>query len=164
MSTIVRFTLPTLGPQTTPRLSAKGGESKTLVPFVLLLLMEFCDRSGVRGQLLIESGQALSSMLRIMCERPRVLDANTRSHLLDLARTHILKYQQAGCHMVYKHHALIHLIRSSGFHGNPCFFSTYQDETENGDCAKICGSVHVDKFSEATLGKLLLLEDVRCAD
>ena len=78
--------------------------------------------------------------------------------LVNLCKTVLAAYKGASGHMVPKMHGFMHLSRSPSFLGNPYFFSTYQDETENGIVAGIGVSVHGLTFYVSVFEKIEVLE------
>ena len=57
--------------------------------------------------------------------------------------TRFLAFWKAwGGHMVYKHHAAWHIVQRAGAHGNPRFYSTHADASENRVMSKVAKSLH----------------------
>ena len=63
--------------------------------------------------------------------------------------------------MVYKHHGMIHMVLMASFIGNPRHISTYQDEHENGVCARTGLRCHGLTFAKSVFEREELLNDER---
>ena len=148
-SKVKKFTLASFGKKlkTAPVLKAQGAEAKSLIDFTIDTLNRFEDKLGQKGQLLSEAGECLHAYYHVLNESERTLDDATCQRLFDLGNLHVQLYKKAGCRMVPKHHVFMHTNASTPEHGSPKWYSTYEDESENGLVARTLRSVHRMTFS-----------------
>ena len=141
------FSFKDLGQLSKPCLKAKGGQTRCLVKFCTGLMQKY--DCGPNGKLLARAGVALMEAYDIMHLEPRRMSFKARQGLLVAMINHVVCYQAAGGHLVYKHHGAIHLALMAGWFGNPRHVSTYEDEHENGVLAKIGLRVHGSTFAKS---------------
>ena len=144
---IKTLTLKKFGNLRTPCLKAKGAETKDLVAFSVELLLRLGDRATVRSHRLLQAGRHLLQWYALCKEHARFMPINAKVELFNAAVNHVVLYKKAGGHLVYKHHALLHLTQLVCSHGNPSYFHTYQDEHENGLMARVGEIVHASTFA-----------------
>ena len=82
------------------------------------------------------------------------MQPHDKVNLMNYCINHLVTYKKAGCRMVPKHHAFIHLTRGINFSGNPRYTSTYEDESENGIIAQIGMKVHRSTFVKSVFERL----------
>ena len=92
-----------------------------------------------------------------------VMNTNDR-HLsassLQSLRSHMTRFltfwKASGCHLLPKHHFAWHLIERAELHGNPRFYWTYPDESENRLMGEVAHALHGgDTFYTAFLQRVL---------
>ena len=108
----------------------KAAETGALLPWTI----SFLQRRGqnvAHYQELLQAGLALDNWLGITRDGGKVLLAQECQSLLDNAQRHLLFAQQAGIHMVPKHHLFVHLSWQSFDLGNPKVWSCFLDEGLN---------------------------------
>ena len=84
-----------------------------------------------------------------------------REKLLTSMVNHVALYRGAKGHMVYKHHGAIHMALMAGWIGNPRHISTYEDESENGQTARIALHVHGSTFAKSVFERIELMNPER---
>ena len=67
-------------------------------------------------------------------------------------------FHAAGGILQPKNHALIHMTYNILKHGNPSYYSTYEDEDENGDCRTIGEASHLRTFQFTVLQHCIVKE------
>ena len=132
-----------LGSRALPTLSAKAVETKDTLPFVLELLVQHADRLGPTAPHLLQAGQALSKYLLLLDASPTVVPIP----VLDNMFACIKRFAQAIAELPtfprrYKNHALMHMVASTEWHGNPNWYATFVDEGLNSVLSAIAGSAH----------------------
>ena len=152
------MSLKRFGKLRTPFLKAKGAETRGVVEFTVGLLRRLSDAAPARCRMLAQAGQHLLRWYAICKQEQRQMPIGTQIELFSEAINHVVLYKASGSHMVYKHHAFPHLTALSCSHGNPSYFSTYQDESENGLIAKIGEAVHPRTFPISTFERLHLAD------
>ena len=111
---------------------------------------------GPSGKLLAKAGKALLDVYEVMDVEPRRMSISAQARLIASMVSHVVLYQVAGGHMVYKHHGCIHMALSARYIGNPKYVSTYEDEHENGVVAKIALHAHGATFAKSVFERLEL--------
>ena len=111
---------------------------------------------GVKAKVLAKAGEALFDVYEVMEQEPRRMTLQARNRLIASMVNHVTLYRSAGGHMVYKHHGAIHMALNAGFQGNPRHVSTYEDEHENGETAKISLRVHGSTFAKSVFERFEL--------
>ena len=129
-----------LGKLSKPVLKAKGGQTRCLVKFCTRLMHKF--DCGDEGTLLAKAGDCLLDAYEVMKSEPRRMSLQGREKLLTSMKNHVELYRAAKGHLVYKHHGAIHMALMAGWIGNPRHISTYEDEHENGQIARLALHVH----------------------
>lgn len=143
MSAIGKLTMKMLGKASQPRLKAKAAETRNLIPFCAQLVVEQEAKLGGRHGMLRMATSALAAVYQVMrSEETRHMSAAGLSEL-QRQMSRFLHYWKAwGGHMVYKHHAAWHIAQMAAIHGNPRFYWTYPDESENRAMKKVAQSMH----------------------
>ena len=67
-------------------------------------------------------------------------------------------FKMAGGKLVYKNHGLVHMVYSMNAHGNPAYFSTYEDDHENGEVAIQAKAAHMLRFAFTVLQRSVVQE------
>jgi hypothetical protein len=148
------FSYRQLGKVAQPCLKAKGGQTRGLVKFATQLMQK--HDTTEKGKLLAMAGNALLELYETMESEPRVVSFSARKQMVSAMVNHDVFYRAAGGHMVYKHHGALHMVLSAGWHGNPKFVSTYEDEHENGVIARVGLHVHGLTFAKSIFERLEL--------
>eukprot|EP00959_Pyramimonas_sp_CCMP1952_P347507 7278736-Pyramimonas_sp.AAC.1 len=60
--------------------------------------------------------------------------------------------------MVYKHHGMVHMVHAMSLHGNAAYYSTHEDESENGEVAQIAQAAHMAKMAFTVLQRCVVVE------
>ena len=118
------------------------------------MLAKHADRCGEKGAYLLEACQQLIKWYNLVKAEPRNMRMKSKLALFGHAMSHLQAYKAGGGHMVPKHHGFIHLTKSILTSGNPRFSGTYEDESENGFVADICGKVHRTTMVKSTFERL----------
>ena len=142
----------------TPFLKAKGAETRGVIEFTVGLLDRLGAHAPHKCRMLAQAGRHLLRWYEICKAEKRTMSIGCRIELFSEAINHVVLYKASGSHMVYKHHAFLHLTALACFHGNPSYFSTYEDESENGLIAKIAEAVHARTFAMSTFERLHLAD------
>lgn len=150
------LTVKTLGKLKSPCLHAKGAESRGVVRYAMELAKRLPNNR--KCVLLVQAGQSLLDWYDIIGESSRVVSFGRRAELFKHCVNHIVLYKEAGGHMVPKHHCFWHLTQKVTSAGNPACFATYEDETENGQIAKIGLMVHSRTFDRSVFERLELAD------
>ena len=122
------------------------------------LMEEHKHLMGAKGVLLATAGGALTDWYDMISSEQRRMPVASQIELLARMKTHVACYRDAGCRLVHKHHAVFHLCLSARGAGNPAFYSTYEDEHENGVCARVAENVHGGRFHMSLYERLEILE------
>jgi hypothetical protein len=152
------WTLGKLGHLDKPCLKAKGAETKALVKFTNGLLREHVEKLGPKGNLLLAAGSSLVEYYDLIYTEHRHMSLSSRQRLMNAAINFLVAYRSYGGHMVPKHHSLVHLTQDSNDNGNPSYFSTYQDEHDNGVIAAIGGKLSPTTFYNSLWERLEVFE------
>ena len=152
------WTLAKLGKLDNPCLHAKGAESRTLVKFCAQIVDLYKEKLGREGALLAAAGYALVEYNEILKNEHRLVPVDVQLRLMECIINHNCMYRAAGGRMVPKHHMAIHLSNSCSFAGNPSFFNTYEDESENGVVARIGEVVHFATWCMSVWERVEVLE------
>ena len=137
-----------------PELKCRAGESRGLLKFTLRTLKEHVDVLGEQGLHLVRAGDAIERYAMLLKTEPRVMSMAVRQDMMNCAIGFNMSYKAAGGHEVPKFHSFIHMTYGIGFMGNPAYYSTYEDESENGLVARIGRSTSMCQFSFSVLVKL----------
>ena len=160
-SRIKCFTLKKLGDKLdSPDLKAKGSQSRCMVRFCTELLAEHALKTGLEGKLLQRSGLSLMEYYHIMRNEHRKVLQDMQIRLMSACLNHIQLYKKAGGRMVPKHHGMVHLTQSVCTSGNPAYYSTYEDESENGVVAGVGIVVHGLTWIKSVFERLELMQDL----
>ena len=128
--------------------------------FLLDILLK--HRTSLSASLLmfLQAGQSLSKYWAVMAREPRKRSVVSQQELFQYCLDHIFHYGSAGGHYVPKHHSFLHMSHSTDINGNPPFFSTYEDEHENGVVAGIGCKVHPNVFCLSVFERLFVLDEL----
>ena len=133
-------------------LKAKGGQTRCLVKFCAQLMHR--HNCGTKGAALAKAGDALLQLYKTMENEPRRISTKAAQTMIASIVNHVAFYQDAGGHMVYKHHGAIHMALNAQWQGNPRHVSTYEDESENGVCARIGLRAHGLTFAKSVFERI----------
>ena len=117
---------------------------------------------GHEGKLLAKAGDHLLEAYEVMSSEPPRMSLQGREKLVSSMVNHVELYRAAKGHMVYKHHGSIHMALMAGWIGNPRHISTYEDEHENGQIAKIALHAHGSTFAKSVFERIELMNPERC--
>jgi hypothetical protein len=117
------------GKASSESLHTKAAETKGLVPFALHLLRE--AKAGTVPKNLIDAGQALQDYFDLLDTSPRIVPPEILQKMYDVVKTHVKLSARVGIKMKPKHHLLLHMVKRTLRHGNPGWYSTFEDEGIN---------------------------------
>ena len=144
------LTMTMIGSTDSPSLHAKAAESHGLLLFVQDLLARSIPKFQAqlkpdvarKGKLLCESTKAAVEMENLFATEARRMHRKAAERAL-LAYCRFLRfYHEAGGPLLPKHHWMFHLVQRTIFKGNPHKYTTYRDESLNGEVATIARSSH----------------------
>lgn len=143
-----------IGTRDNPHFSAKGSETKNVLPWVLSVFDEYNDRfSSLENQDLRlaldfakEAGIAALEFENILRSQPRHMSPASTADLLSKYMRFASLYERAGGNLVQKHHLMIHCIRDTSLFGNPKYYTTYRSESFNGVLARIARNCYSSTF------------------
>ena len=81
--------------------------------------------------MLWNAGVALDSAIDLCRQSPLILPPETRAQLCHLTARHLDLMVRCHVHPVPKCHAFLHFAHASDFLGNPWFYTTFEDESQN---------------------------------
>ena len=142
-TTLESFDLNFVGKNSKPSWSGKAAETKTILPFMLLLLQR--KRDQVAGQqigFLIAAGQSLLRWIDLVAQHPDCPSVVQAQEQLDSMKRFVVMCQKAGIPQKPKAHLALHLSQRAHREGNCRLYMTWQDETENRHLASIGRSGH----------------------
>ena len=139
-----------------PCMKTKGMETRLLVQFAYALASEHVGRLGRAGPHLVGAGAELLSVYALMHGHGADMGPVATNNLVESGLRHLGQYKQAGCHLVPKHHAFVHLLQQVHVHGNPRVYTTYMDESLNGKLASVGRHANVKRLAETLLRKFEL--------
>ena len=125
------------------RLRAKAAETRHLIRLLPDLCREFpaCFADGT-GPLLPLACQQLLAFHEVVDSNPRRTPPAAQAAM----ETHMLRFLQYwkafGGHLVYKHHACLHVVLRARFLGNPRTYWTYLGEGENRAMGQVAKRLH----------------------
>ena len=157
LSRIKHLHLTHIGTRKKKELKAKAGETLDVIPFVTDLMHRY---AGTHKPFffLAAAGRALLLYHAVLKEEPRVLSNAGYQKLMAACTTHLVSYGAGGGVYMPKHHSYTHLSFNARWAGNPSWYSTFTDESENGLVAKQAKRVHPMCFPLAVLRKQLAKE------
>ena len=144
------LTLTMIGSTDSPSLHTKAAESHGLLLFVRDLFLQYMEQFNAtlsagmarKGKLLCESAKAAVELEEVFATNTRAMPRQAAQRAL-LAYCRFLRfYHEAGGPLLPKHHWMFHLVQRALFKGNPRQYTTYRDESFNGEIAKIARSSH----------------------
>eukprot|EP00959_Pyramimonas_sp_CCMP1952_P082962 1733949-Pyramimonas_sp.AAC.1 len=89
----------------------------------------------------------------------RKLPDDVCDELQNLGELHVGLAQQAGVHMVPKHHYVRHMAAQLKRKGNPRFYNVYWDESINGVIAGVAATTHRARFERMVFRKFGYMSD-----
>ena len=110
--------------------------------------------------LLAKAGQVISRFIKLMSQTNRVVPTDVRIEMMNSVVTFNTAMINAGVQLAPKNHATIHMAFNAGFMGNPAYYSTYEDEHENGLVASTGRGAHMTPacFSFTTMTKIYVMK------
>ena len=159
LTKIKKFTVEVLGPFLNPDFKGKAAESRGLLKFATQVAQRLAPRDH-KMYLLAKSGALLCRFMQILKQESRRVPVDKQIELMRCAVQHILLFRAAGGICTPKYHRLPHIVRAIWFSGNPSFYSTYEDESENGMIAIVCSKVHGDTFARSVFERILVDENI----
>jgi len=136
LSRIDKLTLKMLGPEESPELQAKGGESRDAFKSCCKMVEEYAPHLD-EGLHLLRANRCLSHWLHISETSHRDMSVAERQRSLEAYLGHLDAYFAAGGEARPKHHKGLHMTLKTAYFGNMVFGSTYEDESANGNDALI---------------------------
>ena len=130
-----------------PCLNTKGAQTRCLVKFFANLMHKHKERLGDRGQSLAVAGTSSIE--------------GSNKMISDAISTMWCSFVLQGSTWFTKHHGMIHMVLMVSFIGNPRHISTYQDEHENGVCARTGLRCHGLTFAKSVFEREELLNNER---
>lgn len=157
------LTLAMLGNRpTTQALSTKAAETKGLVPFVLEQLRQ--RRASIpepEVAYMIDAGAALQRYFDLLHQSPRNVPEKNLREMFVTVKRHIELSEKAGVPLKPKHHLMLHLVTRTRRHGNPGYYSTFEDESINRVVKKIGQAAHRSVWEARMFAHFRMAEDAR---
>ena len=150
-------------------LKAKAAETHGLLNFVVDRIGKHSESLASTSQaasfdLLLRAGKAAMDFDAVLAAHPRAIDAETCGLLFDNYNRFICLATRAEVPRMPKLHMMYHMIQRALLKGNPRMYTTYIDESLNGDIARVCRSVHRRGWALAVYRKLSMLEQLLADD
>ena len=155
LSRIDKLTLGMLGDSSDPNLSAKGGEIRDILPFVVKELRSHVSKLGEGGEHMLKAGEHLLEWYAIVETCMRRMSVAAQRDLLDHYLNHVASYRAAGGICVPKHHQALYMCIMTHFWGNPKYYTTYPDESENGTAGRVAKRCHPMTFAKSFFQRTL---------
>lgn len=138
-----------IGTEESPSLHAKAAESHGLLLFIRHLLSKHLEAfqhlpqaTSRKAKFLLESSKAAVGLDEVFATESRTLSREQTQTAMGHYARFLSFYNKAGGPTTPKCHFMFHLLQRSIFKGNPRKYSTYKDESVNGQLAKIARSCH----------------------
>ena len=152
-------------------LKAKAAETHGLLGFVVnriemhKVVLEATEHANTFG-LLLQAGQSALDFDAVMASHPRAIDETVCGQLFQHYDKFICLCKEAGMHLMPKSHMMYHLLQRAIRKGNPRMYSTYIDESLNGQIARICRFVHRRNWALSLYEKLAMMDSLQqeCSD
>jgi hypothetical protein len=142
--------LSMLGSRERPTISAKAGESGTLVAFAYELATK--HRAVLSdGSALVGAGAALMQYMQVSRSNPLRLSVEARQSIADALIRFVTLREAAGIVFKPKAHLVTHMIADLGRFGNPCNTGTWVDEGLNARLAAVCKSSNRAVWSQRVM-------------
>ena len=146
-----------LGPRTKLRLQAKAAETSRLLPLMEQLCTEYPSKLGPRGIFLRGACRRLLAVYTVMHDEPRMMTANGMDAFKENMRVFLTFWGKYGGHFYYNRHMAWHMAQRVEADGNPSYYHTYADESENRTMSRVAGTLHGGAtFYSTCLSKVLL--------
>ena len=158
MNRIGRLTYKMLTDGKHARLKAKAAESRHLLDLLPVLMTEYRALFGAKGRHLEAAIRCMVGFFRIVKLEPRQMSAHGLNSLQENLLGFLASWKAFGGHMVYKHHACVHLCQAAERLGNPRFYWTYADEEENRKMSLVSRQLHKGRTFYITLLQRVLPE------
>ena len=144
MTQVTGLTLPMLGGHPDKcDMTLKAAETKYMIPFAVGLLDKFKSKfAPVEAAKLIEAGQTLWKLCKLVDESGPVLTPSQLQQMYDAAKRHIVLCAAAGAPLRPKAHLLLHMVARSRRHGNPKLYALWEDESINRNLRQIAEAAH----------------------
>ena len=156
MTRISRLSLKMLGKPSQPCLHAKAAETRHLVPLLSKLCRENPTKLGANAAYLTRACNELNNFYNCMNSNGRDMSPGALRILETSMARFLASWRAWGGHMVPKHHMAWHMAQRARQHGNPKYYWTYPDESENRTMSAVAKVLHGGKtFYQAFLQRVL---------
>ena len=108
--------------------------------------------------LLARAGEEALKFDAVLARHSRTIDTETCTSLFNHYNTFICLCDRANLPILPKAHMMYHCVQRALRHGNPRMYSTYIDESYNGNIARVRRSVHRQGWALGVFRKLEMLE------
>ena len=112
----------------------------------------------MHGLRLFVAGEQLTAFICFINRAGRKISVEDSQYLTGCLLEHNRAYGDAGGSFVPKHHQCLHIARDSSYHGNPQFYTTYEDESANRTGKLIGQMCHPVRFAMSWWERNLVLE------
>ena len=119
----------------------QGAETFALLLFLKDEFRKHFLRLGEHGPRLLLATQSLHRVVEIWNEHEWVVPPAARQECFDSWIKFMELMRPFGCYTA-KHHMMIHLLGNMKRHGNPKYYSTWQDEALNKTLKAFCRQVY----------------------
>ena len=159
----------TLGMLSDKYLKAKAAETHGLLGFVMEILQKHKD-SLVAGHtaeartlfdLLSRAGEEALKFDAVLERHSRAINTEICTALFNHYNAFISLCARADVPILPKAHMVYHMVQRALRQGNPRMYSTYIDESYNGNIARVCRSVHRQTWALGVYRKLAMLESMK---
>lgn len=143
------------------QIASEAAETRHILPFLIGLLQKHSGDITDAADLdaLIEAGTTLESYLQTLSMHGRDVPPDAQARLNTLCVRHCQLAEVAGVHIIPKHHLFIHVTELIAVKGNPRHYSTFLDESINGEIASICAALHRSTFERKALQRFGVLRN-----
>ena len=152
-----------IGAREKPELSAKGAETKCLIPFCVDLVEQFLPVLGAKGKAFLRCGRALLSFIDTMSTAGWRMTRREQQTLAEAATNFLRFWDLTGLVYKPKAHQLVHTVHDVPFSGNPSFHTTFLDESENRVLADISRAARKTVFWYRVFGHFESLAKIKVA-
>ena len=145
------LTLGMLGSRSKVSLATKAAETGTLLQFCSHIAAKYVDQLGDSGPFLAALGVALTRVLVIMRQSPRVMPKALVQEFVDCIKRSVALTEEAEVPSSPKAHLMMHFAHLASELGNPAHYQTFWDEDYNGRLAKLAATCHRITFYRRVL-------------
>jgi len=152
------LTMSMLGKRDDKIFKAKGAETKSLIPFAIMMLERHgtACRPDAAPHLLV-AGKALMEVIRIQAAYNAVLPWEGASSMYKWGVQHVRAAFLGGVHPQPKHHAFVHLLRDAFTKGNPKAYACWEDEGLNKVIAGVASAAYPTVWEHRIIEHMNLL-------